>query len=203
MTLRRQSFSQITLWSLLDAIKTFEIIYCAVSSGKIYRHQRGRFLALVLVVTRVCSSTLRHLFPELNPISLFGNFTCTSSNIIYCISCIKCCKLYIGETGRRRSDRFVEHLRSVKNNDVNTSVARHVNTANQSGGNGCRKRQIKCLFFKIVIIYPHGLNKISFVPSPCLPCPSLPFSFRQFPSISFHSTFVFTINTSQLALYKV
>ena len=34
------------------------------------------------------------------------NFTCTSSNIIYCISCIKCCKLYIGETGRRLSDRF-------------------------------------------------------------------------------------------------
>ena len=35
------------------------------------------------------------------------NFTCTSSNIIYCISCIKCCKLYIGETGRRLSDRIV------------------------------------------------------------------------------------------------
>ena len=41
------------------------------------------------------------------------NFTCTSSNIIYCISCSKCCKLYIGETGRRLSDRFAEHLRSV------------------------------------------------------------------------------------------
>ena len=27
------------------------------------------------------------------------NFTCTSSNIIYCISCSKCWKLYIGETG--------------------------------------------------------------------------------------------------------
>ena len=34
------------------------------------------------------------------------NFTCTSSNIIYCISCSKCCKLYISGTGRRLSDRF-------------------------------------------------------------------------------------------------
>ena len=32
------------------------------------------------------------------------NFTCTSSNIAYCISCSKCYKLYIGETGRRLSD---------------------------------------------------------------------------------------------------
>ena len=38
------------------------------------------------------------------------NFKCTSSNIIYCISCSKCCKLYIGETGRRLSDRFAEMM---------------------------------------------------------------------------------------------
>ena len=35
------------------------------------RHQRVPFLALVLVVTRVRSLTLAHLFPDLNPISLF------------------------------------------------------------------------------------------------------------------------------------
>ena len=39
---------------------------------KIYRHQRVSFLALVLVVTRVRSSTVPHPFPDLNPISLFG-----------------------------------------------------------------------------------------------------------------------------------
>ena len=38
---------------------------------KIYRHQRKPFLALVLVVTRIRSLTLPHLFPDLNPISLF------------------------------------------------------------------------------------------------------------------------------------
>ena len=88
------------------------------------------------------------------------NFTCTSSNIIYCISCSKCCKLYIGETGRRLSDRF--SVRSVRNNDVDKSVARHFNIVNHSisdikvcvisrisGGNDSRKRQEKRLIFKI------------------------------------------------------
>ena len=55
-----------------------------------------------------------------------------SSNIIYYISCSKCCKLYIGETGRRLSDRFAEHLRSARNNDVDKPIARHFNTANHS-----------------------------------------------------------------------
>ena len=58
------------------------------------------------------------------------NFTCTSCNIIYCISCSKCYKLYIGETGRRLSDRFAEHLRSVRNNVVDKPVAQHFNAAN-------------------------------------------------------------------------
>ena len=99
------------------------------------------------------------------------NFTCTS-NIIYCISCSKCCKLYIGETGRRLADRFAEPLRSVRNNDVDKPVARHFDAANHSisdmkicaispisGGNDSRKRHEKRLIFKIGTIHPHGLNK--------------------------------------------
>ena len=105
------------------------------------------------------------------------NFTCTSSNIIYCISCITCCKLYIGETGRRRSDRFAEHLRSVRNNDIDKPVARHFNAANYSisdikvcaispisGGNDSRKIHEKRLIFKIGTIHSHGLNeRFSFI----------------------------------------
>ena len=105
------------------------------------------------------------------------NFTCTSSDIIYCISYSKCCKLYIGETGRRLSDRFAEHLRSVRNNDVDKPVARHFNAVNHSisdmkicaispicGGNDSRKRHEKCLIFKIGTIHPHGLNeRFSFI----------------------------------------
>ena len=60
------------------------------------------------------------------------NFTCCSSNIIYSISCINCCKLNIGETGRRLFDSFAQHIRSVRNNDVYKSVVRHFNAANNS-----------------------------------------------------------------------
>ena len=101
-------------------------------SDKIYRHQRVLFLALVLV-TRVPSSTLPHPFPDLNPISLFGtNLHALPPTSFTAFSCSKCCKLYIGGTGRRLSDRFAEHLRSVRNNDVDKPVARHFNAANHS-----------------------------------------------------------------------
>ena len=100
------------------------------------------------------------------------NFTCTSSNIINCISCSKCCKLYIDETGRRLSHRFAEHLRSVRNIDVDKPFAGHFNAANHfisdikvcaispiSYGNDSRKRHEKRLIFKIGTIPPHGLNE--------------------------------------------
>ena len=47
-------------------------------------------------------------------IKITDHFTCTSANVIYCISCTYCKKLYIGEMkkGRRRGDRFREHLHS-------------------------------------------------------------------------------------------
>ena len=40
---------------------------------------------------------------------------CTTSNIIYCITCTLCNKLYIGESGRKLGDRFREYLLDVKN----------------------------------------------------------------------------------------
>ena len=63
-----------------------------------------------------------------------GHFTCTSANVIYCITCTYCKKIYIGETGRRLGDRFREHLRDVERNDKDTSkpVARHFNLPNHS-----------------------------------------------------------------------
>ena len=65
------------------------------------------------------------------------------------------------------------YLRSVRNNDVDKPVARHVNAANHSisdikvcaispisGG----KRHEKRLIFKIGTIHPHGLNeRFSFI----------------------------------------
>ena len=57
------------------------------------------------------------------------HFDCTTSNIIYCITCTLCNKLYIGESGRKLGDRFREHLLDVKNegSDLSKPVTRHFN----------------------------------------------------------------------------
>ena len=67
-------------------------------------------------------------------VKITDRFTCTSANVIYCITCTLCNKLYIGETGRRLGDRFHEHLRDVEKNDKDASkpVARHFNLPNHS-----------------------------------------------------------------------
>ena len=67
-------------------------------------------------------------------IKITDHFTCTSVNVIYCITCIYCNKLYIGEAGRRVGDRFREHLCDVERNDKDASkpVAKHFNLPNHS-----------------------------------------------------------------------
>ena len=102
------------------------------------------------------------------------HFTCTSANVIYCITCTLCKKLYIGETGRRLGDRFREHLRDVEKDDKNASkpVARHFNLPNHSmqhmsvcrlslhQGNTERRKTLEQKFiFQIGTLNPHGINE--------------------------------------------
>ena len=67
-------------------------------------------------------------------INITDHFTCTSVNVIYCITYTLCKKLCIGQTGRRLGDRFREHLLEVENDDKNASkpVARHFNLPDHS-----------------------------------------------------------------------
>ena len=64
-------------------------------------------------------------------------FICISTNVIYCITCTLCKKIYIGETGRRLADRFREHLPDAEQNNTDASkpVARHFNLPNHSHHN--------------------------------------------------------------------
>ena len=57
------------------------------------------------------------------------HFDCTTSNIIYCITCTLCNKLYIGESGRKLGD-----LLDVKNkgSDLSKPVSRHFNLPGHS-----------------------------------------------------------------------
>ena len=61
-----------------------------------------------------------------------NSFPCTSKNLIYCLSCLTCGKLYIGETKRMLSEHFREHLRDIKKNSNNSPVSQHFNSTNHS-----------------------------------------------------------------------
>ena len=107
-------------------------------------------------------------------IKITDRFTCTSTNVIYCITCTLCKKLYIGKTGRRIGDRFREHLRDVEKDDKNASkpVARHFNLSNHSkqymivcglslhqGSTESRKTLEQKFIFQIGTLNPHGSNE--------------------------------------------
>ena len=105
------------------------------------------------------------------------NFTCTSTNLIYCTSCSRCGMLYIEETGRLLRTRFGEHRRAVAANDANQPVARHFKFGSHcisdikiralcpiSGSNDSRKRQEMRLISKLGTVHPLGVNeRFSFI----------------------------------------
>ena len=89
------------------------------------------FLVLVLVVRCYTCSFLNSAtpFPDLNPISLFGTilhaFLTTSFTTFLTVNVANSLHRWNGPTSI--SDRFAEHLRSVRNNYVDKPVARHFN----------------------------------------------------------------------------
>ena len=107
-------------------------------------------------------------------IKITDHFTCTSANVIYCITCTLCKKLYIGETGRRLGDRFREHLCDEDKDDKNASkpVAGHFNLLNHSmqhmtvcglplhqGNAESRKTLEQKFLFQIGTPNPHDINQ--------------------------------------------
>ena len=61
------------------------------------------------------------------------NVSCQSNNIIYCISCQRCGKQYVGQTKRRLMDRFQGHFGAIQRNDNNNDIAKHYNTNQHDG----------------------------------------------------------------------
>ena len=107
-------------------------------------------------------------------VKVTDHFTCLSTNVIYCITCTLCNKIYIGETGRRLADRFREHLRDAEQNNTDASkpVVRHFNLSNHShhnmticglslhhGNTESRKNLVQKLIFQLGTLSPHGINE--------------------------------------------
>ena len=44
---------------------------------------------------------------------LKGLFTCSTTGVIYLVSCLRCKTQYVGQTGRKFHDRMMEHLKSI------------------------------------------------------------------------------------------
>eukprot|EP00061_Rhincodon_typus_P000454 g11777.t1 len=97
-------------------------------------------------------------------------FTCTSANAVYYIRCSRCGLLYIGEAKRRRGDRFVEHLRSVRNKQLHLPVANYFNSLSYSLDNtsilgllychndATRRLQEQRFIFRLGTLQPNGIN---------------------------------------------
>ena len=105
-------------------------------------------------------------------VKITDRFTCTSANVIYCITCTLCKKLYIGETGRRLGDRFREHDVEKNDKDASKPVARHFNLPNHfnehmsicglslhQGTTDSRKNLEQRFIFQIGTLNPHGINE--------------------------------------------
>ena len=107
-------------------------------------------------------------------IKITDHFTCTSVNVIHCITCTLCKKVYISETGRRLGDRFWEHLRAVEKDDQNTAKpdSRHFDLPNHSkqymavcslslhrGNTESRKTLEQKFIFQMGTLNPHGIKE--------------------------------------------
>ena len=91
-----------------------------------FRCSRKRCLSCPFVVSRISVTGPR------STLNITDHSNCTTSNIIYCIQCSNCNKLYIGETGRRSGDLIRDHLYDIHKNDLSKPVSRHFSSSNHS-----------------------------------------------------------------------
>ncbi len=98
---------------------------------------------------------------------------CTTKNLIYVLTCKRCGVQYVGETKRELHCRYMEHIRSIKKNQLNTYLVEHFNQP----GHSCDdlfvqileviteddsknyRESRECFWIKaLVTAYPFGLN---------------------------------------------
>ena len=147
------------------------VVVLIQESKALYCRKDGAYYCYCVYVLRISRYSISG--PK-RSVKITDRFTCTSANVIYCITCTLCNKLYIGETGRRLGDRFREHLRDVEKNDKDASkpVARHFNLPNHSikhmaicglslhlGTTESRKNLEQKFIFQIGTLNPHGINE--------------------------------------------
>lgn len=107
--------------------------------------------------------------------SIASDLTCSSSNIVYLITCNKCKKQYVGETGRTLRERMTDHRSAIKLNKK-TPIGIHFNEINHShldikivaieaiktlsNAESIRKKREQIWQKKLNTIFPAGLNNM-------------------------------------------
>ena len=74
------------------------------------------------------------------------NVDCQSSNLIYAITCSRCSKQYVGQTGRRIMDRFQGHFGTISRKEINTLITDHFNNADHKGIEDIRIQVLDFIF---------------------------------------------------------
>ena len=63
------------------------------------------------------------------------NITCISNNLVYCLLCKICNKIYVGQTKRELRARIGEHYTSIRKRKTHLVVGRHYNSSGHTGTN--------------------------------------------------------------------
>ncbi len=100
--------------------------------------QKCKFCPLLDKSGRIVSSFTKREY------SCKMNVTCCSSNLIYCITCQKCQKQYVGQTGDSLRIRFGAHAGSIGRKNIREDISRYYNL---SGHNGLSDMKIHILDF--------------------------------------------------------
>ena len=61
------------------------------------------------------------------------NVSCRSYNVIYCITCTKCLKQYVGQTSNSIRDRFQGNFSDISRDDNDKSIPLHFNSKEHMG----------------------------------------------------------------------
>ena len=138
------------------------------STGKFHKCKSARCITCRVHTSEsntIRSTANKQIFPILETL------TCTTTSVIYVITCTKCNIQYVGETGNNVRDRLTQHRSNIKHKKQ-TPISIHFNATphepkhitiipiqtkiNHSERLKCEKLWMK----KLGTIYPGGLNSL-------------------------------------------
>jgi len=127
------------------------------------------------VTCRIHASDADHFYNQQNKTKypIKDNIYCNSTNLVYLITCNKCKKQYVGETGRTLRDRLNDHRSAIKNKSK-TPISVHFNLPNHSvldlsilpielikntsNTSNCRRSREQFWQVKLNSLFPNGIN---------------------------------------------